>query len=115
MAADANYTAQIPSMKQMFGFTEAEQRVGSPANYISGPSRLPPMLVLSAGIKDNAPQTISRDASKEYVKRLLMAGVTAYHYHYPKEDHSSMVASITGANDEPAKAVKAFLANAQMP
>ena len=113
MAADVNYTSQISSMKRMFGSTEAEQRVASPSNYISG--SLPPMLILSAGIKEGAPQTISRDVSKAYVERLVSGGVTAYHYHYPNEDHASLVVSITGANDQPARAVEAFLANTQLP
>ena len=115
MAADANYTAEISSMKRMFGGTEAEQRKASPATFVATAPHLPPMLILSAELKSNAPQTISKNASAEYVKQLKGAGFTAFHYHYANEDHSSLVGSIRGPNDDPAVAVKPFLADGPMP
>ena len=111
MTNNATFSAQIPSLKMMFGQTTTQQLEASPANYIASNKSLPEFLVLSAGLMKGTVQDLTKKTSIAFVNSLSAAGFTANHYDYPNETHSSMVSDINTAGDQPAIVIRQFLSS----
>ena len=114
LRVDTAFASKIPFLTQLFGASEEEQIAASPANYLDNPN-LPPLLLVSAGIKDGAPQLVSNQGTADYKNRLLAAGHDVKHFHFPHREHSELVLLFNKFGDGVSAVVGAYLDRIENP
>jgi acetyl esterase/lipase len=93
-------------IEHLFGQTEAEQLVGSPASYVED-AAVPPSLLVSAdpSAEVGTKGYISKLATEQHGELLVACGHQATWVHYDDETHSSLVLDFGTAGDEPTEEV----------
>jgi len=100
----------IPLIKFLFGNSKKEQRLASPAFYVSK-SFVPPSLIISAepSLTIGSHGYITSQASKRYVKLLTNLGHQATWRHFDHKTHVSLVLGFGIEGDEPTEELAKFL------
>ena len=101
----------IPLIEHLFGDTEEDQRVGSPATY-APTADVPPSLLVSAEPSTTLVGShgqIAWEATQRYGQLLTDAGHDATWVHFEDESHSGLVMDFGTEGDGPTGAVAAFL------
>ena len=102
------FESRLPFLIALFGATEAEQLAGSPAHYLDNPD-IPPLLLISAGVKDAEPQRVSNRGSADFKNRLLAAGIPVKHFHFPELAHTELMTRFGQPGDGVSTVVGAYL------
>ena len=85
-----NLENSMSALKFIFGNSIQEQQVASPAWYISK-NAMPPMLLISAGIKDRKEQNISNIVAANFKDKLLSNNHQVRHFNFPQRDHTELL------------------------
>jgi hypothetical protein len=121
----------IPRLKWLFGWNEADQLAASPSNYVASSGYVTPSVILStkpvihpfppeedpddpgctalADTVDVMAGYIAQETAERYAEVLKRAGFEEDQDHYPYKDHSSLVTDFGWKNDHPTKRVEDFL------
>ncbi len=96
----------IPLNELIFGKELKEQVKGSPSSYVFN-SRMP-FLLVSSGIKNGKPQSITNDVTEFFKNTLIKSGHIASHVHYKNHSHSSFLSALGKSDDNLAKVMARF-------
>ena len=100
----------IPLIRHLFGATEEQQRLASPAYYAPS-APVPPTLIISVGPSSVVGSVgyITFHAAQHYAQVLRNSGHRVVWKHFDHEDHSSLVLDFGTPGDGPTEAVARFL------
>ncbi len=91
----------------IFGKSDEEKNSASPISYVNKTEM--PFLVISAGIKDGNPQTVSKRVSEVFVSKLRASGRSAAHFHFDRRSHVSLMLGFGNEDDGVTRVVQRFL------
>lgn len=113
--AGTSLEKEIQALKTIFGSTSEEQRKASPSEYVND-SAGPPILLISAGIKDGLPQNVSNLGSGAFKDKLLSFNRKCQHHHFESKGHTQLITDYgTEKDDGFSLALISFLEEAIFP
>lgn len=99
--------ANIPFNEAIFGKDRKEQMKGSPSSFVFN-SRMP-FLLVSTGIKDGKPQSVTKDVTEYFKNLLIKSGHHALHLHDNNHSHSSFLLAFGKKGSKLSEIVESFI------
>ncbi len=110
-ACELNSCFSARNLPDIFGSDIEDQIEQSPVTHIRAGATYPPFQIISAGIKDRNPQTMTLDQSQVLLGALQGVGATAAHHHEPDLDHTQLMGEMSTSGTDLNEVVFNFLAS----